>query len=213
MANEQQKEKPKRLELVPKITQKLLTENRDFQRTIRRTLNISPASPAQTHRATQMLLLEEINALMRTKFAARRAAMAAGDQLKREELDRTIAALSEKASKAHFELGNFEMAANHTRDPQRRRNARAHARAMAIDDDAHCEHPKYKQEGDHRYPNYFRERDIYSERHGKIVSVIKCNEPGCQFRNIKELPEDLAEASRRRAEFRKEAKSAGRKAG
>lgn len=198
------KEKPKPLRLVPPITQKLLEENAEFQKQVRRGLNTGPVDQRVLHRSRQLLIIEETNAILQMKFRARRSAMKAGDDTKREALEADIARLRNKVSRAYFEIGDFEQARMTTLDRDRRRLCREHLTAMGIDDELHCEHAKYKLHEGQRYPNYFRERDIYSVKHGKFVSVIKCNE--CSFRNIKELPEDLAEASRKRAEFRERAK-------
>jgi hypothetical protein len=195
------------IRLVPPITQKLLAENEEFQKQIRRGLNTSAVHPALINRARSILKAEEIKHLMLGLFAERRAAMKAGKPELVEQTEAQLNRLTEKLAGHLFDAGEFELALKATRSKKMRAVVREHLKAAEIDDDEwSCGHKKWFSYDGQRHPNYFRERDLWSPRHGRVVSVIRCNE--CGFRNIRPLPEDLAEMSRLREEARKGARGA-----
>lgn len=192
------------LRLVPPITQKLLAENDEFQKQIRRSLNTSDVHPQIMLRARAILQAEEVKKLMLGFFADRRKAKKSGNAEKVLELEAQIARLGDKLAKLLFDAGEFQLALKATRGKALRQKIREYIAAAEIDDEQHCGHQKWISFNGELHPNYFRERDIFSHKHNAVVSVVRCNE--CGFRNIRPLPEDLAEMSRIRAEARQKEK-------
>jgi hypothetical protein len=190
--------------LVPAITQKLLRENEEFQQRIRQGLNTAPVHPALHARARSILQAEETKKIMLGLFAVRRQAKRSENLERVVEIEAQISRLGNKLSKHLFDAGEFNLAAKATSDKKQRAKVLAYQKALEIDDSAHCHHQKWFSHDGKRHPNYFRERDIFSVKHNAVVAVVRCNE--CEFRNIRPLPEDLAEMSRIRAEAVKKAR-------
>lgn len=186
---------------VPPITQELLQKNDELQREIQRALN-SPKRDMRTgERIRHLMLLKNLKEQMSDLFDARRAMMRRKDDV--TDIENQIAEVGKRAAKAAFHAGEFETARELVKDKNLRAFYKSFIDAMNRDDNEHCEHPKYSDkkhpQGNFPIPNYFRERDIFSPKHGRVVAIMKCNL--CDFRNIAPLTKDLAEMSERRAAF------------
>lgn len=193
----QTQEKPK-VRLVPPITQKLLRENAEFQEQIRRGLNPAQTHPELRRRARALVQAQELRTVLLGLFAERRSALKADDGAAVEALEDQIGQLTDRLGRLFVEAGEFELALRTTRSSELRAKCRSLLAAIDIDDEEFCEHPKYVSHDGQLHPNYYRERDVWSQKHGQVVSVVRC--AVCGFRNVRPLPADLAEMARMRAE-------------
>jgi hypothetical protein len=102
--------------------------------------------------------------------------------------------LHQNIGESLLQLGEFEKAAEYFADDDRKAHALALHEAMNIDDDENCDCPDDRIEIDtggreHKFDNRFREQTIFSKKHGRPMSVIRCNL--CGFRNIQEIPDSI----------------------
>lgn len=182
--------------IAPPVTPERLAENEEFQRGLRAKFaaRFSLKNPLEIEMSRAALLLkanaEIINALHIQLKNAKTGRRAIRLMLKRYYAEN---------AEAWASLGAFDKAADIEPDKRRKKEYRSKHKALIIDDSEWCIHPKYRMEEGQRLQNYFRESDVYSEKHGRIVSVLKCNE--CGFRNIAPLPPDLQKLSEDRKAF------------
>jgi hypothetical protein len=111
----------------------------------------------------------------------------------------TLIGLHRKIAENFYILGDFIQAEFFAVDEARKQHFAAMIEAEELPDNEWCQHPLYKlSEEGKTLNNYFRERNIFSKKKAREVAILRCNE--CGFRNIKDLPPDLALLSQKRAE-------------
>lgn len=187
--------KDENVNLAPALSPERLAENEEFQRRLREKLShrLTIQSPNEIEMSRAAVLLKQnaeiINALHIQLSKAKRGKL---------EIRRALKRYYAENAEAWATLGAFDKAAEIEPDKQRKKEYHAKHKAMMIDDKLWCEHSLYKLTDGLRLPNYFREQDVFSEKHGRIVSVLKCLE--CGFRNIAPITKDLQELSQVRAE-------------
>ena len=182
--------------LVPEITPAMLEENKSFQEDLRKNFGSRQQNLQQKLLLRNRLIIEENKVYLSVLLTQLKSAVSETDKKYLEEL---IILKGEETCDALCDIGEFELAQQFTLNPRKKELLQTYKTAMELDDEAHCGHPKYILTDGVKTNNYFREKDIFSPKHGRIVSIVRCNE--CQFRNIRPLPEDLARASQIRAEY------------
>ena len=187
--------KDENVNIAPAITPERLAENEEFQRGLRSKFasRFSLKSSLEIEMSRAALLLKA-NAEIINALHIQHAKAKTGKQTIKRMLNRYY---SENAE-AWASLGAFDKAADIEPDKRRKKDYLSKHKALLIDDSEWCSHLKYKIEDNHRLPNYFRESSVFSEKHGRVVAVLRCNE--CGFRNIAPLPSDLEKLSQDRAE-------------
>jgi hypothetical protein len=105
----------------------------------------------------------------------------------------------EQYAEALAELGHFDAAAKATRDKDKRKYYREISQAVNKPDGERCKCPRAKF-GDVKKNNLFAEAEVWSQKHGKLMPVVRCNT--CGHRNVTNLPESIAKEREQRARVR-----------
>jgi hypothetical protein len=176
---------------VPEITPELLEANELEQQKWRKQFAVR--SDARTHAerviADNLAALDSLEAARKSAAPAMRPAITARMQQIRN--DTAILCNS---------IGQFEMAAALTTCRHQRKTYREKVRSVSRDDDEWCEHPFFQNDNGLITQNAVRESDVYSERHGRVVSTVRCRI--CGFRNTMVLPRELQQLHDHRSAVR-----------
>ncbi len=187
MSDNQQK---KQVIPVPAITPELLAKNNEWQKEMLQQMDF-PTSETATMARHRVIVR---NALHTLEVLLDESSDPELTEEKRAEFSAITNRLRETAAASLLELGEFEQASELFIDQRQKDEAMALFHAMNIPDDANCDCPDFFTERDlsgreHQFDHRFRERTIFSPKHGRPMAVVKCNL--CQFRNIQELPDSL----------------------
>lgn len=179
--------------LAPELTKEKLAESAELQKHLRGkfTSPFQTMSPLEVTNYRAAILIQD-NSIVINELQKELAKNPS------EELLAILNKFYSETAQCWATLGRFDYASLIEPDEIRQAEYEAFTEAVEIDDDKWCEHPKYKIVGGHRTQNYFRELDVASDKHGHVVSILRCCE--CDFRNARALPQDLAELSRLRQE-------------
>lgn len=196
------KNEEKAVRLVPALTKELLAKNEEHQAQLRKVYGSMP--DAQTVALARFrILIEENKTILSALLLQLKNTVSISPRYR--AIEEIINLKAEETADAYAEIGEFELAAKFSTNADKKKLFKNCLKALALPDEAHCEHAKYKLVEGTKQQNYFREKDVFSPAHNRFVSVIKCNE--CDFRNIRPLPEDLAQLSEMRAEYARQNKS------
>ena len=184
-------EEKKKPILVPPITDKLLAENEKNQK---RWANLfvfqNPGVDDYTHRviSSNLEILEQL-IKSRSRLGVDKNAL----------LER-IHALRDDTAIWLSSIGDFEKASNIAYTRSQKQLFKCYLKAVNNSDNEWCEHPKWQTEGGNISQNAYREFDFFSPKHGRKISMIRCN--SCGFRNARDLDADLDKLSQHRAKAR-----------
>lgn len=103
----------------------------------------------------------------------------------------------EQYAEALAEVGNFQKAAEITKDDQRSAHYNEIWKAVWLDDDEQCECP-HQVFANEKRNNLFAEAEVWSPKHNREMSVVKCT--SCGHRNVRPLPDSI----RKERELRKQ---------
>jgi hypothetical protein len=177
---------------VPAITPDLLEKNEQDQARWRK---LYTAPPTNYESYAGRIIRDHLETLDRLE--AQRKSSAPAD---RPVLTEKIRRLKDDTAIWCDSIGQFELAAKLTSCKHQRKTYKHRAQAIDLPDDAWCEHPVFENIDGHISQVAARERDFFSHRHGKTVSMIVCRH--CGFRNAKDLPKELKKLSEHRAQAR-----------
>jgi hypothetical protein len=102
----------------------------------------------------------------------------------------------EQYAEALAETGQFDKAAEITNDPQKAEYYNSIWNAVWLDDAGQCDCPQ-KVFGQEKRNNLFAEAQVWSLKHNREMSVVKCG--SCGHRNVRPLPDSI----RKEREIRK----------
>lgn len=178
---------------VPELTDELIAANEDDQRRWRK-LFVAPQTSkdkyAENVIKSNLTMLDSYRRQMRNANNKTKKQL----KIKANELRRDTAAWLAN-------LGQFEAAKQLAVSTRQRRIYRDYLEAERRDNSEWCEHPIFDYVDGHLQQKAFREFDFDSPRHGRRLSMVRCNE--CGFRNAKDLNRELKTLS----EFREKVTS------
>jgi hypothetical protein len=183
----------KNVSKVPPITPALLEQNEQEQQRWR-SLYTAPHVSQDSH--ANRIIRDNLNTLDRLENLRKSA-----KPVDRPALTERIKRLKDDTAIWCDSVGQFSAAAQLTSCKHQRKLYRLRAVAVERPDDEWCEHPVFENVDGHIQQVAARERDFFSHKHGKTVSMVVCRH--CGFRNAKDLPRELQKLSEHRAQIRK----------
>lgn len=118
------------------------------------------------------------------------------------ELQGAKLALHHRRAEFLSQTGRYDLAASEEPNPEYRDHYLAILDAVWREDDAHCGCPSVRGSGEFSevtVPSWNAVEEVYSIKHGKIVSLMKCSQPSCGFMNAVVTPAHVKEQRAHRA--------------
>lgn len=107
------------------------------------------------------------------------------------ELQAAKLALRHKRAEYLSQHGRFDLAFQEEPDPQYREHYLAILDAVWREDDAHCGCGEVRGSGEHAnitVPSWNAKEDVWSLKHGRMITLMKCSNPKCGFMNAVDTP-------------------------
>lgn len=122
-----------------------------------------------------------------------------------DELQAAKIAIRHKRAESLAALGRFDLASQEEPDPAYRDRYMALLDAVMRDDGEHCGCPEIRGSGEHAkvtVPSWNQHEEVFSLKHGRIVTLMQCSQPGCGFMNAIDPPRHVIEQRAHRARAR-----------
>lgn len=148
-------------------------------------------SPQEYYRATSVKIAEELRDTIENLKKQAGSVLIGGDG-DLAEIQAAIIALSHKRAERLAAVGRYDLAREIEPNEQYRKEYERILDAIWRDDDETCECDVHRGSGSHTgiaVSQRVAALDVYSMKHGRMVSLMKCNH--CGFLNAIDTPEDI----------------------